>query len=192
MALDISPGVDGFTTNFYKCFWNELKQPLLDSFLYSFKSGELVGGQRRGLLNLIPKKGKDLRFLKSWRPVSLLSTFTPARIFVNRILATFRNILLKKELSCRRNFFRISTGFLHFFFLSMALLRSLRTPFLTTINCSSMLALKVWVASGYMLLHYSFSGLPPLHYPPGNVKPFGGPTSLGQSLGTIFSIHILW
>ena len=74
MALDKSPGVDGFKTNFYKCFWNELKQPLLDSFLYSFKSGELGDGQRRGLLNLIPKKSKDLRFLKSWRPVSLLST----------------------------------------------------------------------------------------------------------------------
>ena len=29
--------------------------------------------QRRGLLSLIPKAGKDLRYLKSWRPVSLLA-----------------------------------------------------------------------------------------------------------------------
>ena len=74
MSLDKSPGADGFTTNFYKSFWHELKQPLLDSFLFSFETGELADGQRRGLLNLIPKKDKDLRYLKSWRPVSLLAT----------------------------------------------------------------------------------------------------------------------
>ena len=74
MSLDKSPGADGFTTNFYKLFWHELKQPLLDSFLFSFETGELADGQRRGLLNLIPKKHKDLRYLKSWRPVSLLAT----------------------------------------------------------------------------------------------------------------------
>ena len=74
MANDKSPGVDGFSTNFYKYFWNDLQQPLLDSFLYSFETGMLSDGQRRGLLNLIPKKDKDLRFLKSWRPVALLAT----------------------------------------------------------------------------------------------------------------------
>ena len=73
-SLDKSPGVDGFTTNFYKSFLHELKQRLLDSFLFSFETGELADGQRRGLLNLIPKKDKDLRYLKSWRPVSLLAT----------------------------------------------------------------------------------------------------------------------
>ena len=74
MALDKSPGADGFTTNFYKYFWNELKQPLLDSYIFSFEHGQLADGQRRGLLKLIPKKDKDLRYLKSWRPVSLLAT----------------------------------------------------------------------------------------------------------------------
>ena len=74
MANDKSPGVDGFSTNFYKYFWNDLQQPLLDSFLYSFETGMLSDGQRRGLLNLIPKKDKDLRFIKSWRPVALLAT----------------------------------------------------------------------------------------------------------------------
>ena len=74
MALDKSPGADGFTTNFYKYFWNELKQPLFDSYIFSFEHGQLADGQRKGLLKLIPKKDKDLRYLKSWRPVSLLAT----------------------------------------------------------------------------------------------------------------------
>ena len=74
MANNKSPGVDGFTTEFYKCFWDELKIPLHESYLYSFDHGKLADGQRRGLLNLIPKPNKDLRLLKSWRPVSLLAT----------------------------------------------------------------------------------------------------------------------
>ena len=73
MANNKSPGVDGFTTEFYKCFWDELKIPLHESYLYSFDHGKLADGQRRGLLNLIPKPNKDLRLLKSWRPVSLLA-----------------------------------------------------------------------------------------------------------------------
>ena len=40
MALDKSPGADGFTKNFYKYFWNELKQPLLDSYIFSFEHGQ--------------------------------------------------------------------------------------------------------------------------------------------------------
>ena len=74
MANNKSPGLDGFTANFYKYFWSELKNPLFESYLYSFENGQLSDGQRRGLLNLIPKPLKDLRLLNSWRPVSLLST----------------------------------------------------------------------------------------------------------------------
>ena len=36
--------------------------------------GELSDSQRRGLLSLIPKPNKDLRYMKSWRPVTLLAT----------------------------------------------------------------------------------------------------------------------
>ena len=74
MANDKSPGPDGFTTNFFKFFWPDLRKPLLESYLYSFQNGELADSQRRGLLSLIPKPDKDLRYLKSWRPLSLLAT----------------------------------------------------------------------------------------------------------------------
>ena len=69
-----SPGCDGFTTNFYKFFWVDIKELLLDSYTYSFEHGLLTQEQRRGILNILPKKGKDLRYLAHWRPVSLLTT----------------------------------------------------------------------------------------------------------------------
>ena len=59
-----SPGSDGFTTNFYKFFWIDLKVLLFDSFQYSFQNNTLSEEQKRG--------NKDVRFLSNWRPVTLL------------------------------------------------------------------------------------------------------------------------
>ena len=42
--------------------------------MYSFKNNLLTNEQRIGILHLLPKKDKDLRKLKNWRPVSLLTT----------------------------------------------------------------------------------------------------------------------
>ena len=69
-----SPGCDGFTTNFYKFFWVDIKELLFESYKYSFEKNTITQEQRRGILNLLPKKDKDLRYLKNWRPVSLLTT----------------------------------------------------------------------------------------------------------------------
>ena len=68
-----SPGSDGFTTNFYKFFWKDIKDLLFNSFESSFEK-KLSTFQRMGILNLLPKKDKDLRSLANWRPVSLLNT----------------------------------------------------------------------------------------------------------------------
>ena len=69
-----SPGCDGFTTNFYKFFWIDIKELLFESYNYSFEKNAMTQEQKRGILNLLPKKDKDLRYLANWRPVSLLTT----------------------------------------------------------------------------------------------------------------------
>jgi hypothetical protein len=69
-----SPGSDGFTTDFYKFFWGDIKNIVLDSIIYAYEVGKLSIDQRRGIINLIPKKNKDPRELKNWRPISLLNT----------------------------------------------------------------------------------------------------------------------
>ena len=74
LANNKSPGSDGFTTNFYKFFWLEIRDILFDSYKYSFKTQSLTSFQKMGILNLLPKKDKDLRYLANWRPVSLLNT----------------------------------------------------------------------------------------------------------------------
>ena len=74
LANNKSPGIDGFSTNFYKFFWIDIKILLYESYVYSFQNNLLTNEQRIGILNLLPKKDKDLRKLQNWRPVSLLTT----------------------------------------------------------------------------------------------------------------------
>ena len=74
MANDKSPGLDSFSTNFYKFFWPDIQDFILDSFNYALQVGKLSDGQRTGVISLIPKKDKDHRHIKSWRPVTLLAT----------------------------------------------------------------------------------------------------------------------
>ena len=71
---DKSPGCDGFTTNFLKFFWTDLKLLIFDSFRYSFENNLLSDEQRRGILTLTPKPNKDLRYLNNWRPLTILNT----------------------------------------------------------------------------------------------------------------------
>ena len=69
-----SPGADGLTTNFYKFFWPDIKNIVYESYLYSEKNGNLSYYQKLGILNIMPKENKDIRYLKNWRPISLLTT----------------------------------------------------------------------------------------------------------------------
>ena len=74
MANKKSPGTDGFTTEFYKFFWIDIKEIILKSIKYAFENNSLSIEQKRGILSIIPKKGKDLRRLPNWRPLTLLNT----------------------------------------------------------------------------------------------------------------------
>jgi len=64
-----APGIDGLPVDFYKSFWSELKEDLLEN--ESLAEGQMPVSYRRAVLTLLPKKG-DLTEIKCWRPVSLL------------------------------------------------------------------------------------------------------------------------
>ena len=56
--------------------------------------------QRRGILSIIPKKDKDLRFLKNWRPLSLLNTDYK---ILTKVLATRLQTALNEIVSPDQN-----------------------------------------------------------------------------------------
>ena len=67
-----TPGEDGLPYEFYKKFWIDIKDLLLNTYKYSFETGQLSITQKRGLLYLTPKKSDPLH-LKNWRLLSLLN-----------------------------------------------------------------------------------------------------------------------
>ena len=69
-----SLGTDGFTQEFYQFFWIHIKNIVFDSLTDAFESNSLSMERERGILTTIPQKGKDLRRLKNWRPLSVLNT----------------------------------------------------------------------------------------------------------------------
>ena len=68
-----SPGEDGFTWEFYNCFFYLLGQDLVDTFNASYRAGEMAPSQRRGVITLIPKEDSHLSSLANWRPITLLN-----------------------------------------------------------------------------------------------------------------------
>ena len=68
-----SPGNDSLTKEFYEAFWSELKEPFMNSISQTKISKKLITSQRQAVIKLIEKKDKDKRFIKNWRPISLLN-----------------------------------------------------------------------------------------------------------------------
>ena len=68
-----SPGPDGFTVEFFKCFWPELSHFLLRSINTAFKTGSMLKNRKIGHITLLPKGTKPRHFIRNWRPISLLN-----------------------------------------------------------------------------------------------------------------------
>jgi hypothetical protein len=86
-----APGSDGFPVDFYKFFWNKIKTIVYDSIAYAMTTGEMSIEQKRGVISLIPKKDKDIRKLKNWRPLTLLNT--DYKIFAKAVATKLQNVL---------------------------------------------------------------------------------------------------
>ena len=73
MENDKSPGNDGLTKEFYVTFWNDIKATFISSLKQAKERKELSISQRQAIIKLIEKKDRDKRYIKNWRPISLLN-----------------------------------------------------------------------------------------------------------------------
>lgn len=73
MQNNKSPGSTGFTTEFFKFFWNDIGHFVVNSINHSFKTGEFSNTQKEGIITCIPKGNKSKKLIKNWRPISLLN-----------------------------------------------------------------------------------------------------------------------
>jgi len=71
---NVSPGSSGYTFEFYKFFWRNIKHHIIKAVTYAFDNNKLAASQSIGMINIIPKDEKDKRYLKNWRPLCLLNS----------------------------------------------------------------------------------------------------------------------
>jgi exonuclease III len=75
MKNNKSPGSDGFTVEFFKFFWSDLKGYITKAVQHIFLCKHLPISQRLGIISCLPKGDKPRQFLKNWRPITLLNVF---------------------------------------------------------------------------------------------------------------------
>ena len=70
---DKSPGSDGYTVEFFKCFFVDLGNFIVRSINCGFSKGKMSATQRQGVITCIPEEGKDKTLLRNWRLITLLN-----------------------------------------------------------------------------------------------------------------------
>ena len=70
-----SPGSDGFTGEFFKFFYPNLKIRLFNSIKQTYADEKLPISQNLGITTLLPKGKKSKEFLTNLRPLTLLNTY---------------------------------------------------------------------------------------------------------------------
>ena len=86
-----SPGNDGIPIEFYKTCWNLISDSFIECVNESFKFGEMSNTQRKAVITLIEKQGKDGTLMENWRPISLINV--DAKIISKVIAARVKNVL---------------------------------------------------------------------------------------------------
>ena len=105
--INKTPGPDGLPNEFYQIFIEDISKILQESYTESFNSGTLCESQRQGVIRLIPKKGKNLTDIKSWRPLSLLNSDYKilAKVIANRLKAILPEIINTDQVGYMANRF---------------------------------------------------------------------------------------
>ena len=86
-----SPGNDGLPIEFYKTCWNLINESFMECVRESFKCGEMSSSQRKAVINLTEKQGKDLTLIENWRPISLINV--DSKIISKVIAVRVKNVL---------------------------------------------------------------------------------------------------
>lgn len=95
MKNDKSPGLDGFTVEFFKFFWTDLGVFVLRSLNYGYEHGSLSVTQKQGVITCLPKPDKNRHFLKNWRPISLLNVVykLASSVIANRMRSVLGSLI---------------------------------------------------------------------------------------------------
>ena len=95
MSDNKTPGNDGLPSEFYKRLWPLLGKQLVECLNYAFENGHLSNSQMQAVITLLQKKDRDKRFVKNWRPISLINVDAKigAKSLARRLCKVLPNII---------------------------------------------------------------------------------------------------
>lgn len=99
MKNNKSPGLDGFTVEFFKFFWVDIGLFILKSLNYGYRTGSLSITQKQGVITCIPKPNKSRCDLKNWRPISLLNVIykLASAVIANRLKKVLDSLINENQ-----------------------------------------------------------------------------------------------
>ena len=105
MKIDKYPGSDGLMSEFYKRFWEEIVDDVVQSINSAFDKGELSICQKRGIITLLPKKDKPTDVLNNLRPVTLLNVDykIATKVIANRLAKVLPDIICPNQTGYVKN-----------------------------------------------------------------------------------------
>ena len=95
-----SPGIDGFSLDFYKIFFDDIKDLLFEFYIECFKQKKLSENCQLGIISLIHKgKGLSRDELSNWRPItlSIVDYKIIAKLLANRLKKVISNLVGKQQ-----------------------------------------------------------------------------------------------
>ena len=109
---DKSPRNAYITKEFSIQFWDVVKEPLCASIQQSFIEGELSTSQKQATTKLIEKKDRDKRFVKNWRPISLLNVDIKliSKVLASRLKSVISTIVNENQVAHVNNRFISESG----------------------------------------------------------------------------------
>ena len=95
MARSKSPGLTGLTVEFYIVFWQKLKTIFMEVVKQIYSEGLFHQTACKGVITLLPKKDRELLYLKNWRPIVLLNLDYKlvSKVIARRIQQTLKHIV---------------------------------------------------------------------------------------------------
>ena len=99
MKNEKSPGMDGFTVEFFQLFWIDLGFFVLRSINYGYQSGSLSITQKQGIITCLPKPNKSRHLLKNWRPISLFNVVykMASAVIANRLKTVLHKLISEEQ-----------------------------------------------------------------------------------------------
>ena len=112
MQKNKSPGKDGLTKEFFVALRENIKDVFLNSCCTAKFKKELSTSQRHAIIKLIEKKDKDKKFIKNWRPISLLNVDYKliSKALASRVKKVLSNLISPQQTAYVENKFIGESG----------------------------------------------------------------------------------